>query len=95
MISSVLGQGLETLKEEIFTKLALKRIFLKPRGQEPDLNQPLIVSSWATVADVAREIGQAIGIGKNAYVWGQSAKFPGQLVANDHLLTDEDIVSFR
>ena len=73
----------------------MKIIYLKPQDEEADFNEPLIMRDKETVADVAVRVGQVLEGKKNAYVWGRSAKFPGQLVANDHVLIDEDIVSFR
>lgn len=95
LVSALTGQGLGRLKEAMFEKLELKRVYLKPWGEPPDFSQPLIVRGQKTVADVAAKVGQALEGKKSAYVWGKSVKFPGQLVANNHILLDEDILSFR
>ncbi len=95
LISALTGQGIKDLKRTLFNKLALKRIYLKPQGGKVDFEEPLIMKGKETVVDVATKIGQALEGKKNAYVWGKSAKFPGQLVANNHVLLDEDIISFR
>ncbi|MDD3679632.1 MAG: GTP-binding protein [Candidatus Shapirobacteria bacterium] len=95
LVSALTGQGLDQLKKILFEKLTLKRVYLKPQGARVDFSEPLIIKGWETVADVAFRIGQALEGKKNAYIWGKSAKFPGQLVANDHILFDKDIVSFR
>jgi uncharacterized protein len=95
LISALTGQGIKNLSRALFNKLALKRVYLKPQGGEADLGEPLIMRGKETVADVAVQIGQVLEGKKSAYVWGQSAKFPGQLVANNHVLLDKDVVSFR
>ncbi|MDD3532032.1 MAG: 50S ribosome-binding GTPase [Candidatus Shapirobacteria bacterium] len=95
LVSALAGQGIDYLKQAIFDKLGLKRVYLKPSDGEADFNEPLIMRDKETVADVAIRIGQVLEGKRAAYVWGRSAKFPGQLVANNHILVDEDIVSFR
>ena len=95
LISPETGKGINNLKKEIFKKLALIRIFLKPKDREPDFSEPLIVKEGVIVADVAEKIGQALESKKSAYVWGKSVKYPGQLVGVNHVLKDKDIVSFN
>jgi uncharacterized protein len=95
LVSALVGEGLEELKEALFKRLKLKRIYLKPKGGYPDFARPLIMKGQEMVADVASRVGQVLAGKKSAYVWGKSAKFPGQLVSNNHILVDEDIISFR
>ena len=94
-ISSSTGKGINNLKKEIFEKLALIRIFLKPKNGKPDFSEPLIVKKGVVVADVAEKIGRVLENEKGAHVWGKSVKYPGQLVGTGHVLEDEDIVSFN
>ncbi len=93
-ISSNTGEGIRKLREEIFKKLGLIRIFLKPRGKRPDFSEPLIIKKGTTVADVAKKVGRIPRDKRSAHIWGKSAKYPGQLVGEDHFIQDEDIVSF-
>ncbi len=95
LISGLTGQGVSKLKQVIFEKLELKRVYLKPQGGQADFSKPLIMRDQETVANVATRVGQVLEGKKSAYVWGQSAKFSGQLVSNEHILKDEDVVSFR
>ncbi|KUK83184.1 MAG: Small GTP-binding protein [Microgenomates bacterium 39_6] len=95
LISALTGQGMKELRQTLFNKLTLKRIYLKPQGGKVDFKEPLIMKGEETVADAAAKIGQTLEGKKNAYVWGKSAKFPGQLVADSHILVDEDVISFR
>jgi len=95
LISPNTGKGINNLKKEIFEKLALIRIFLRPKDREPDFSEPLIVKKGTTVAGVAKKIGRVLEGKKSAYVWGKSVKYPGQLVGINHVLKDKDIVSFN
>jgi len=94
LISPETGKGINDLKKEIFKKLALIRIFLKPKDGEPDFSKPLIAKKGITVAGVAKKIGRVLEGKKSAYVWGKSVKYSGQLVGINHILKDKDIVSF-
>ena len=86
--------GVERLKKRIFETLKFMRIYLRPRGGEPDLEEPLIVREGATVGDVCdvlhREFRRNF---RYANVWGKSARFPGQSVGINHRLMDGDILT--
>lgn len=92
-ISAATGQGMPELKQALYDTIDMIRIFLKPQGQEADLDIPLIVKRGNTIGDVCELIHRDF---KNnfryAMVWGKSAKFPGQTVGIDHVVADEDIV---
>jgi uncharacterized protein len=93
-ISADSGSNIESVREAIYQKLDFIRIFLKPKGQEPDLQEPLIVRSECTVSDVCTKIRKNMANDfKYAQVWGNSVKFDAQKVGLDHRLTDGDIVS--
>ena len=84
---------LNALKERIFDELGLIRVYLKPKGEEADMEEPLILRSGANIKDLCREIHRDLLENfRYAQVWGSSAKHPGQKVAKDHNLSDEDIV---
>ena len=95
LISPNTEKGINSLKKEIFKKLALTRIFLKPRNGKPDFSEPLIVKKGVTVADVAEKIGRVLEDERSAHVWGKSVRYPGQLVGINHVLRDKDTVSFN
>jgi len=93
MISAEKGQNLEIVKETIFKKLRLIRIYLKRMGREADLNEPMIVKKDATIYDVCKKIhNDFVNRFRFARVWGSSAKFPGQKFSLSHVLKDKDIV---
>lgn len=94
-ISAETGTDLDLLREGIWKKLGLIRIFLKPQGKEPDLESPIILRAGQAILDAARRIHAELADSiKGAQVWGKSAKFPGQKVALSHKLYDGDLLTF-
>lgn len=92
-ISAKSGE-LEGLKGKIFEELGLLRVYLKPRGEEADMEDPMILRRGDSVGDLCRKIHRDLADKfKYARVWGKSAKHPGQRVGRDHELSDEDIVT--
>ena len=92
-ITAATGPGMPDLKQALYDTIDMIRIYLKPQGQEADLDIPLIVKRGNNVGDVCELIHRDF---KNnfryAMVWGKSAKFPGQTVGMDHVVQDEDIL---
>ncbi len=86
--------GLTELVDDLGHALRFIRIYVKPPGQPPDRNEPVILRQGDSIAALLRrlpsELGQAF---RAAQVWGRSARFPGQTVGRDHLLADEDVVT--
>ena len=84
---------LKNLKEEIFDKLALIRIYLKPQGKKADYEEPLIIRRDSTVRDVANKLHRDfVRNFRHAKIWGTSVKFEGQKVGLDHVLNDGDVL---
>lgn len=93
-ISADGDKNIESVRDAIFQKLDFIRVFLKPKGQDADLEEPLIVRSECTVSDVCTKIRRTMTADfKYAQVWGNSVKFSAQKVGLDHRLADGDIVS--
>ena len=93
-ISADAGINIEALKEAIFHRLGFIRVYMRPKGNEADYKEPLIIKSGATVQDVCNKIHR--NMAKNfryGLVWGKSAKFGGQKVGLDHKLADEDVIT--
>jgi hypothetical protein len=87
------GMMIDELKEEIFDRLKLIRVYMKPQGQKADLEEPLIVRRDSTVGDVAGKLHRDfLKNFRHAKVWGSSVKFPGQKVGFDHVLEDKDVL---
>lgn len=96
-ISADRDKDFERLKEAIFDRLALMRLFLKEIGQKPDLDEPMIIFRHATLRDLCDKIHRDfVKRFKFAKVWGPSAKFPGQEFRKlDKQLSDGDIVELH
>ena len=93
-ISAFKGTGLEELKDFIYDNLGFMRIFLKPQGQEADLEEPLIVKDDSTVENVCNNLHRDfVRKFRFARVKGPSAKFDWQRVGLDHQLKDGDLLS--
>jgi small GTP-binding protein len=86
--------GLEELKDAIFDSLNLIRVYMKPQGREADLVEPLVIRAGSDIGTVCESIHRDFR--KNfryALIWGKSARFPGQIVGMDHVVSDGDVVS--
>ncbi len=93
-VSAVTGFGIEDLKQALYETIDMIRVYLKPQGQEPDMEVPLIVKRGNNIGDVCELIHRDFrNQFRYAMIWGTSAKFPGQTVGLDHVLDDKDIVS--
>jgi len=89
----------DSLLEKMWEYLKLVRIYTKPKGQLPDYEQPVILSSVGkagqpcTVEDFCMKIHKTIvNELKYAMVWGTSVKVQPMRVGKDHVLHDEDVV---
>lgn len=82
MISALKGIGLEQLKEKIWEKLNLVRIYLVKPEEKPSLANPIILKKGQTLKDAALKIGSEFAeTKKSAKIWGPTARFPGQEVS--------------
>jgi small GTP-binding protein len=86
--------GLEDLKQKIWEKLGLMRIYLKPKGKEPDFQSPMIMKEDQTINDVIQKAFPEEKTFSQVLIWGPSARFPAQQVSLTHHLLDGDILSF-
>lgn len=81
-ISAELGEGIELLKEKIWEKLNFVQVYLVNRDEEPSLNNPIIMKTGETLADLALKIGSEFAESKRfAKIWGKGARFPAQEVS--------------
>lgn len=91
-VSNKTGQGLEDLRERIFKTLGVIRVYTKIPGKDPDMKTPFILKRGSTVLDLAETIHRDLPrLMKNARVWG-SARYDGQSVMRDYVISDRDIV---
>ena len=92
-VSAKTGEGIEELKEKIFEKLDLVRIYLKPEGKEVE-KKPMVLKKGAKIKDVCLRLHKDfIKNFRYAVIYGPSADFPGQRVGLNHEVRDGDIVT--
>ncbi|PIO00397.1 GTP-binding protein [archaeon CG10_big_fil_rev_8_21_14_0_10_43_11] len=91
-ISAEKGKGLNLLKQKIWEKLDVVRIYPREPGKEIIKSKPLIARNGITAGDVAKKI--RIKEFRYAKIWGSSAKFQGQKIGEQHKLCDKDIITF-
>ena len=91
------GVGIDELKELIYNKMELIRIFLKEVNKKADMEEPLIMFKGCTIRDVCLKLHRDfVDKFKFARVWGKSAKFDGQLFRKlDRVLLDKDVLELH
>ncbi len=93
-ISADAEENLEALKEAIYEEMDLIRLYMKPQGQDADMEEPLVVRRGSTVGEVCdhlhREMRDRF---RYAMVSGPSSKFPDQRAGLDHVLEDGDVLT--
>lgn len=95
-VSSLEGEGIEELKEMVWEKLGLMRVYMKSLGKPPEMGKPLIIRKGSKVRDVAGRIHKDFFQNlEYARIWGPSAGFDGQKVGGGRVLKDRDIVELH
>lgn len=96
LVSADMGIGLEELKEEIWGKLGLVRVYLKrSRTAMADKDKPLIVKEESSLQMVVQKIStEMLSEIKEAHIWGKGARFAGQKVSLSARVFDEMEVYF-
>lgn len=85
---------IEELKEALFEKLGFIRIYMKPQGLPPDMDEPMIVRAGSTIGDICDHLHRDFRKRfRYAQVWGDSAKHEGQRAGLEHVLYDDDILT--
>ncbi|XP_039267250.1 developmentally-regulated GTP-binding protein 1-like isoform X2 [Styela clava] len=84
----------DDLLEMMWSYLHLVRVYTKPKGQLPDYETPIVLSSNAcAIEDLCVKIHKTlVKEFKYALVWGSSVKHNPQKVGKEHVLNDEDVV---
>jgi len=94
-VSATTGRNLEQLKQAVFERLEIIRVYSKSPGKEPDLSAPFILKKGDTIAEFAGQVHQDfLEKMKTVRVWG-STVFEGQMVSRDYVLHDGDVVELR
>ncbi len=93
-ISADANFNIDQLKEKIYERLDLIRVFMRPKGEETDYEKPMIVKSDASVLDVCNKVHREMKTTlRYAQIYGKSAKYNGQKVGITHRLMDEDVIT--
>ena len=95
-VSVQTGHNMDTLKQTIFEKLGVIRVYSKAPGKDVDKTAPFVVDQGIQLGDFAGKVHKDFQKNlKSAKIWGTSADFPGQMVSRDHVLEDEDVVELQ
>ncbi|MBI5397868.1 GTP-binding protein [Candidatus Woesearchaeota archaeon] len=96
LISAETLVGMNELKDLIFDRLNLIRVYCKEVSKKADLDIPIIMHNDSTIADMCSRLHRDfVNRFKFAKVWGKSAKFDGQRLMLKHRLVDGDVVEIH
>jgi len=94
-VSAKTSHNFDTLKQTLFNRLEIVRVYTKTPGKEPDLGTPFVLKKGSKIEDLAAKIHKDIlEKFKSARIWGKNV-YDGQMVQRDHILQDGDIVEVR
>lgn len=94
-ISAKTSRNFAQLKQKVYERLDIVRVYAKPPGKDADLERPFVLKRGSTVNDLARKVHRDFYENlKSARVWGSSV-FDGQPVQRDYVLQEGDIVELR
>jgi uncharacterized protein len=86
------SNNINALKDMLFDRLEIIRIYAKSPGKPVDKTAPFVLKRNSNVGDFATKVHKDIEKNmKTARVWGEGV-FDGQMVQKDHILYDEDVV---
>jgi len=94
-VSAETGEGLEPLKDEIFGRLGIIRVYTKQPGKPPDQGRPYVLKIGSTVLDLCQMVHHDfVEHLAFARVWGKHT-FEGQRINRDHVLADGDVIELH
>jgi hypothetical protein len=94
-VSAATGEGLETLRLELFRLLGVIRVYTKAPGRRADKSVPYVFRRGITVEEVAAVVHKDFAERlKYARVWG-SRTYEGQMVQREHVLDDGDVLELH
>jgi ribosome-interacting GTPase 1 len=94
-VSTSTGRNLDRLKQILFERLDIIRVYSKAPGKAPDLTAPFILKRGGTIEDFAGKVHHDfIENLKMARIWGKDV-YDGQMVQRDHVLHDGDVVELH
>jgi ribosome-interacting GTPase 1 len=91
-VSAATGRNFDTLKQVLYERLEIVRVYAKPRGKAPEHDAPFVLKKGSTVEDLAGKIHKEfVEKFKFAKVWGKEV-YDGQMIQRDYVLQDGDVV---
>ncbi|GKT35105.1 GTP-binding protein 1 [Aduncisulcus paluster] len=89
------ASNLDFLKQRIWEKLGLIRIYLKKKGEPIDpIDDLLILKNGSSVTEVCRKLHRDLADSiKSAKIWGTSVKHEAQRVGMGHIVEDGDVIT--
>jgi ribosome-interacting GTPase 1 len=94
-VSASTSRNLDALKEGVYDKLEIIRVYSKPPGKAPEYSAPFVIKRGGTVEDFAAKVHKDFLTNlKTARIWGQNV-YDGQKVGRDHILNDGDVVELH
>ncbi|MCK9313553.1 MAG: GTP-binding protein [Methanocorpusculum sp.] len=94
MISAHKGYHIDELQDAIYDHLGFVRIYLKPYGEDPDMEEPMIMRKGSTIEDICCRLHRDfVDQFRYAKIWGTSVKHDAAKVGLKHKVDDKDIVT--
>jgi ribosome-interacting GTPase 1 len=93
-ISAETGEGKDTLLQEIYTELGILRVYPKAPGKAIEQDDPIVLTTGATVLDAALSLHKDFAEFKFARIWGPEWH-DGQPVSRNDVVYDGDVVEFH
>ncbi len=94
MISAHKGYHIEELQDAIYEHLGFVRIYMKPYGEEADMEEPMIMRKGSTIEDICHRLHRDfVDQFRYAKIWGTSVKHDAAKVGLKHVVEDNDIVT--
>jgi ribosome-interacting GTPase 1 len=94
-VSARTGRNFELLKQTLYERLEIIRVYTKPRGKAPEHDAPFVLKKGSTVEDLAGKIHKEfVAKFKFAKVWGEEV-YDGQMIQRDYVLQDGDVVELH
>eukprot|EP00941_MAST-03F_sp_MAST-3F-sp1_P004342 g4342.t1 len=88
--------NMDRLLERMWYEMGLVRVYTKKRGEQPDLDEPVVLSDWrhgTTVEALCSQLHKDMLKHFNyALVWGVSTKYAMQRCGLRHKLQDQDVI---
>jgi ribosome-interacting GTPase 1 len=94
-VSATTGRNFELVKQMLFERLEIIRVYTKARGKERDRTAPFVLKKGTTVEDLAAKIhNEFVEKLRFAKIWGNQV-YDGQMIQRDYVLQDGDVVELH